>query len=331
TATVDMDIGDDTSAAISRSMGLGLSGLTKALDTLRPDIVLILGDRFEAFAAVIAAVICRIPIAHLHGGESSEGAIDESFRHAITKMAQFHLTAANVFTHRVIQMGEDPARVYTVGAPGLDHIKRTKMLSREQLERDLDCFFSSPLFLATYHPVTTHREEADNECRALMEALDAFPESMIVFTGVNTDAGNHFIAEEIDRFIKANPKRARLFPSLGYQKYLSLLHIADIAIGNSSSGIIEAPACRTISINVGDRQKGRPRAASVLDCDGNPEAIQAAIRTGLSDDFRNSAFLAKHPYGEGGASERIKEILKNIFFDKTIIQKHFYDISWQDK
>lgn len=324
-ATVDLELSSDTPEAVARAMGVGMIGLSSCFARLAPEVVVILGDRFEMLAAASAAYVMRIPIAHIHGGEVTTGAMDEGFRHAITKLSALHFTAAEPYRQRVIQMGEPPERVFTVGAPGLDHLTRTSLLNRDELERSLDFSLGELNFLVTFHPATLDEEDAASQCRALLKALDAFPTARIVFTLPNADPGGRAIIPWLESYVAQHPERCRLFASLGQQRYLSLLREVQVVIGNSSSGIIEAPSLGTATVNIGDRQQGRLRAASVIDCASEAHAIEAAIRQALEPAFRAQLADVQNPYGAGDASRRILDVLRGK--DLTgLARKSFYDL-----
>ena len=271
---------------------------------------MLLGDRYEMLAAAQAALVARIPIAHLHGGEATEGAIDEAVRHAISKMAHLHFVAAEGFRQRVIQLGEAPERIWTVGATGLDNIARVSLLDEEALRADLGMVFQRPLFLTTYHPETLSQAAPGP---ALREALEVLLETggSVVLTGTNADTGSQSIRREAERLAAAHPERLRLVESLGVRRYLSLMAIADAVVGNSSSGLIEAPAMGTPTVDIGGRQRGRPRAPSVLHCEAGAAALRAAVAQALSPSHRALAALRQTPYGQAGAAERIAAVLRS--------------------
>jgi len=319
-----MLLSSDTSVGVAKSMGVGTIGFAEAFDRLAPDVIVVLGDRFEALSAAQAALVARIPIAHIHGGETTEGAVDEMIRHSVTKMAYLHFVATDTFRQRVIQLGEQPARVFTVGAPGLDYLRRLDLMSREELEESLDFELGEPTFLITYHPATLQNVSPDEAVEELLEALADFPEARFVFTKANADAGGHFINRRIERYVEEQAEQARLYDSLGQRRYLSALHHADVVIGNSSSGLIEAPAVPVPTVNVGDRQKGRPKAESVIDCPENSEEISRAIELALSEKLKKSIEGMSSPYGSGGAASRIRKHLRNV--NISDLSKPFYDL-----
>lgn len=324
---VEMLLSSDTPVGIAKSIGLGLIGFADVFDRLRPDIVVLLGDRFEILAAAQAALVAKIPIAHIHGGETTEGAVDEAIRHSITKMAHIHFVAAEPYRRRVVQLGEDPERVINTGSPGLDHIFRSRRLSREQVEEVIGFSLDALLFVITYHPATLSDRLIADELDQLFRALLHFPSASFVFTKSNADAGGREINRAIDAFAQAHPKRARTFTALGLPRYLSTLSVADVVIGNSSSGLTEAPALNVPTVNIGDRQKGRLRAASVLDCEPVESEIVYAIRTALSDSFRKRCTGQDLPYGVGNASAAILAVLRGTPLGRSLVQKRFYDIA----
>ncbi len=325
TRKVEMLLSSDTPAGITKSVGLGTIGFAQVFEELVPDIVVVLGDRFEILAAAQAAMLARIPLAHLHGGELTEGAVDDAIRHAITKMAHLHFVAAPAYRQRVIQMGESPERVFDFGAPGLDAIERLPLLERAMLEESLGFRFGARNFLITYHPVTLGGRPSSEGLQALFAALDDFPDARLVFSRPNADSEGRELIALLDAYVEQHRDRAAVFTSLGQLRYLSTLREADAMIGNSSSGLTEAPALKRPSVNIGERQKGRLRAASVIDCDEDAASIRAAIARALSPEFREQAASATPVYGQGDASRRIKEILVNV--DLTaLVQKHFHDL-----
>ncbi len=320
----EMLLSSDTPAGVAKSTGLGIIGFADVFARLRPDILVLLGDRFEILAAATAAHIARIPIAHIHGGETTEGAMDEAFRHAVTKMSQIHFVAAEPYRKRVIQMGEDPGKVFFVGSPGLDSLKDTDFLDRQELEADLGLPLEPPLFLVTFHPVTL-RKNSEGSLREMLSALNAFPEATIVFTHPNADTEGRALLSLVENYVAGRPGRTLVVDNLGQRRYLSMLRICDAVIGNSSSGLTEAPSFGLPTVNIGDRQKGRLRAGSVLDCSADRAAIEETIRRSISPAFRRTAAEAQNPYGSGGASEKIKDILISISLE-GLLSKKFYDL-----
>ncbi|MDD1619894.1 MAG: UDP-N-acetylglucosamine 2-epimerase [Methylococcaceae bacterium] len=323
---VEMLLSSDTPVGISKAMGLGLIGFADALSELHPDLLVVLGDRFEIFAATQAAMNQRIPIAHIHGGELTEGAVDDAIRHAISKMAHLHFTSTEVYRRRVIQLGEQPDRVFNVGAPGLDNIFRLQLLDKMQLEQMLDFKFGERNLLVTFHPVTLENATAAEQFAQLLQALDRFNDAHIIFTHANADADGRAIGGMIEDYRQRYPRRVASFVSMGSLRYLSALRQVDAVVGNSSSGLLEAPAFKIATINIGDRQRGRLCADSVLHCPPQAEAIIQTLQKVFSGDFAEQLENVENPYGQGGASLKIKEILKRMPLD-GLLKKHFYDIA----
>lgn len=321
-ARVEMLLSSDTPVGVTKSMGLGMIGFADAFNNLRPDIVVVTGDRFEILAAASAAMVARIPLAHISGGEVTRGAIDDSIRHAITKMATYHFPGAEVYRERIIRMGEQPANVMNFGDPGLDNLHRLPLLLREALERELNFSFGHSTFLVTYHPATLGSMKPELALTELLHALDRFPDSRVIFTKPNADAGGRLLARMIDEFGAARPDRVLVVTSLGQVRYLSAMMHCDVVIGNSSSGIIEAPALKKATVNVGDRQDGRLKASSVIDCPENSEAIACAIKLALSSEFQDLAAKTESLYGDCNASGRIVAFLKRAELSEL---KRFYD------
>ncbi|OAI06606.1 UDP-N-acetylglucosamine 2-epimerase [Methylomonas methanica] len=322
---VEMLLSSDTPAGISKAMGLGLIGFADALADLEPDLLVVLGDRFEIFAAVQAAMNQRIPIAHIHGGELTEGAVDDAIRHAITKMSHLHFTSTEIYRQRVIQLGEQPSWVFNVGAPGLDNVYRLPLLDKEQLEQVLDFKFGAHNLLVTFHPVTLETATATEQFEQLLGALDGFDNLHIIFTHANADADGRAIAGMIEDYRQRHADRVVSFVSMGSQRYLSALKLVDAVVGNSSSGILEAPAFKVATVNIGDRQRGRICADSVLHCSPHTGAIRDALLKVFSGAFANTLAHAENPYGQGGASLKIKDLLKQTPLD-GLLKKHFYDL-----
>jgi UDP-hydrolysing UDP-N-acetyl-D-glucosamine 2-epimerase len=323
-AKVEMLVDSDNSVGVVKSVGLGVIGFADAFNNLDPDLVIMLGDRFEILAAAEAAFLLKKPIAHIHGGEITEGALDDSIRHAVTKLANYHFAAAEPYRQRIIQLGEQPNMVFNFGAPGLDHITKTDFFGREELEQELDVKLSKQNFLITYHPVTASQKEYDIAAlEAVFVALSDFPEAKIIFTKTNADERGRLINKKIDAFVKKHADRMKAFVSLGYKRYMSAVKCFDVVIGNSSSGLIEVPYLQKPTVNIGIRQQNRLLANSVINCEENASAISGAIKKALSEEFKQTVCAVKSPYGEGNASQRIKEFLKNCNLD--VSRKQFYD------
>ncbi|OCZ92310.1 UDP-N-acetyl-D-glucosamine 2-epimerase, UDP-hydrolysing [Achromobacter xylosoxidans] len=323
-AKVEMLLSADSAVAVTKSLGLGVIGFADAFDRLAPDIVVVLGDRFEILAAAQAAMLACIPIAHIHGGETSEGAFDEGIRHAITKMAQWHFTAAEPYRRRVVQLGEAPDRVFNVGAPGLDILATAKWMGRDELATSLDMELGKPLFVVTYHPVTLESRSPRDAMMQLLGALEAFPQATIVFTYPNADTGGRVLIDCIDQFVARNRSRAKAFVSLGQLRYLSLMREANVVIGNSSSGLTEAPAMKRATVNIGNRQNGRLKASSVIDATDDQASIIDAIEQALSAEFVSRLPATHSLYGQGDAAAAIVSILRSATLS---VQKAFFDIA----
>jgi UDP-hydrolysing UDP-N-acetyl-D-glucosamine 2-epimerase len=324
-AKIDLQLHDDRAETVARSTGIGVIGFSETLPALAPDLLMLPGDRFEILSAAVAATLLNIPIAHIHGGEVTAGAFDDAIRHAITKMACLHFVAAEPYRRRVIQMGENPEFVFNVGAPGLDEIAAAPALDQPALFQALGIGGPSRFLLVTLHP-TTARPEADAATvTALLGALASIEDRTIIFTGVNADPGHRTIDGAIRAFVAARSGRAHLFASLGSERYWAALRLADAVVGNSSSGIAEAPAVGTPSINIGDRQLGRLRAPSIIDCPAERPAILAALQCILDGRFHPDT-SGEPPYGRGGASRKIAGIVRRIDL-KRAFPKHFHDLA----
>lgn len=318
-----LDSSSDT--GICTAMGLGMMRYGEALKRLAPDCMVVLGDRFEALAATVAATVCRIPVAHLHGGELTLGAMDDAFRHAITKMSHRHFTSTEAYRQRVIQMGERPEHVLHVGALGVENIRTLDLLSREEVERRLDLAPGQRFLLVTYHPATLDRETPESQLEALLQSLAAFPEHVAVFTGANADAGGSGLNRILAEHVRRDPSRFRFFMSLGSLLYLSAARQADAVVGNSSSAIIEVPSLGVPSVDIGSRQAGRISAASVLHCPPTRQEITAAISLAISPDFRRDAVLVSNPYEKAGTAQAILDALQQ-WDSQSEAYKSFYDL-----
>jgi GDP/UDP-N,N'-diacetylbacillosamine 2-epimerase (hydrolysing) len=325
---VEMLASSDTSVGIAKSMGLGLIGFADALNDLKPDLIVVLGDRFEIFAAVSAALVARLPVAHLHGGETTFGAFDEALRHSITKMSHLHFVASKEYRQRVIQLGERPERVFLVGGLGIDNIIRLQLLDRAQLEASLDFKLGPKNLLITFHPVTLENKSSAHQMAELLVALDKLgEETHLIFTMPNADNGGRELIDMVENFV-ASHRNARAYTSLGQLRFLSAVNLVDGVVGNSSSGLAEAPSLATGAVNIGDRQSGRLKALSVIDCAPQSNAISDAIAKLYSLKFRQSLKLVVNPYGNGGASQKIVQVIRN--YDLTnVLKKSFYDIEDQ--
>ena len=314
----------DTPTAIAESMALALDGTAKAFSGLKPDLVVVLGDRFEIFAATAAALVTKIPVAHLHGGETTAGAFDEAFRHSITKMSHLHFVATDEYRSRVLQLGENPKNVYLVGGVGIDSIKNLPLLSKEDLENQLGIKLDTKSLLITFHPVTLDSESPEQQMKELLAALSHLHDTTLIFTMPNADTGGRVLIDMIEKFVGQN-KNAKVFTSLGQLKYLSCISHVDGVVGNSSSGLTEVPTFRKGTINVGDRQLGRIQASSVINCEPKEKDIKRAIEALYSLDFKSNLADTTNPYGEGGASAKIVKVLKEASLE-GIVKKTFYDL-----
>ena len=315
---------EDTPLAISEATGRGIAGFAHAFEALQPDLVLVLGDRFEIFSAATAALIACIPLAHIHGGEVTQGAIDDSIRHSITKMSHIHFVANETYRRRVLQLGEKPELVFDVGGLGVDCISKTDFLSKERLEEDLEFKFQEINLMVTFHPVTLEADDVSTQFSDLLKSLDNYPEFGLIFTHPNADAGNIAISDMIRDFVATHPN-SKAFDSLGSIRYLSCLSHVDGIIGNSSSGLLEAPTFKIGTINIGSRQKGRLLSSSVIECDPVEQEISLAIEKLTSEDFQETLQRAVNPNGQPGASDRIVRILHEIELG-TVINKVFNDL-----
>lgn len=325
---VEMLTSSDTPVGIAKAMGLGMIGFADALAELKPDILLVLGDRFEIFAAAAAALVARIPIAHLHGGETTEGAFDEAFRHSITKMAHLHFVAAAPYRDRVIQLGEAPDRVFLVGGLGVDAIKRVKLLARADLEKAIEFQFGRRNLLVTFHPATLDAASPVVEMEELLAALADLRDTHLIFTMPNADTGGRDLIALVERFVADHPGTAKAYASLGQVRYLSCLAQVDAVVGNSSSGLLEAPSFRIGTIDIGGRQRGRLKAESVISCAPERAAIAAALKHLETPEFETLLKTTTNPYGDGGASAKIVAVLKQEALP-FVRGKAFYDLAPQ--
>ena len=325
TKKIEMLLSSDTPVGISKSMGLAQISFAESFEELKPDIVVVLGDRFEIFSAASAAMISRIPLIHLHGGETTEGAFDESIRHSITKMSHLHFTATEEYRNRVIQLGEHPSRVFNVGGMGIDAIQRITLLNKAELEKSINFTFGKKNLLVTFHPVTLESHTASEQFQQLLDALDTLEDTHIIFTKANSDTDGRIINTMIDTYVSKNTHKAIAFASMGQLRYLSALQFVDAVVGNSSSGLLEAPSFKIGTINIGDRQRGRLKAASVIDSSPNQKDIHESLIRLYSSEFKHQLTAVTNPYGEGGAVEKIVHILKDVELN-NLLKKSFYDI-----
>jgi len=320
---VDISLSSDTEIAISKSIGLGMIGFAKAFNDLQPDLIIVLGDRFEIFSAVSAAMIARIPLAHLHGGEATEGLIDEPIRHSITKMSHLHFAATDEYRNRIIQLGEQPDRVFNVGGLGIDNIIKLKLLSKADFENAINFELGEKNILITFHPVTLEKSTSGIQFQALLDSISELRNTKIIFTKANSDTDGRVINSMIDDYV-ARHDNTIAFTSMGQLNYLSALQFMDAVVGNSSSGLMEAPSFKIGTIDIGDRQKGRIKANSIIACSPNKESIDSALVKLYSREFQDIANNVDNPYGDGGASKEIVRIIKDTSLD-NIVKKSFYD------
>jgi len=322
---IEMLLSADTPSAISKSTGMGLIGFADAYNELDPDIVVIIGDRYEILAASIACLYAKIPIAHISGGETSIGAFDEAIRHSITKMAWWHFVAADEYEKRVIQLGENPKRVFNVGGLGVDAIKKAKLLSKKEVMNKTSIKFGHKNLLITYHPVTLEKQTSKKNIQSLLEVLADLNDIYLIFTMPNSDPEGRIIKQEIDEFVLTHRHRSIAFNSMGHLNYLSALQYVDGVVGNSSSGLAEAPTFRIGTVNIGDRQKGRLKAKSIIDCEPTKASIKKAIKTLYSEDFQNILPTINNPYSKVNGTEKIIKILRDTILPKEL-KKEFHDI-----
>lgn len=323
---IDMLLSSNTCTSISKSMGLAMILFAEAFERQKPDMLVVLGDRYELLSVCSAAMNARIPVAHISGGETTQGAIDESVRHCITKMSYLHFPACETYRKRIIQLGEEPDRVYNFGDVGVEMVHTIPKMTKQELEASIDFTLDRPFFSVTFHPVTLEVEEAEKQMKEVLSALDEFPEMKFVFTKANADAGGRSINNLIDQYT-ATHNNCIAFASLGIKRYLSLLQYANGVLGNSSSGIVEAPAFGIPTINIGNRQKGRLQADSILNCEPKRDQIVKMIIRSQSKEFTERAKRTKNPYGNGDTSSQIVQVITDYLYQNKInLQKKFYDI-----
>ena len=315
----------DDSAATIKAMAQALAGFAEAYDALHPDLIVVLGDRFEILCAVEAALIKQIPVAHIHGGELTFGAYDDAIRHSITKMSHLHFTSTEAYKKRVIQLGEEPERVINVGALGVENIKHVSLMTKEEVEEDLNFEVGDKTLLITYHPVTLSDSDPIEDINALFEALNEHPDLRVIFTMPNSDTGGQVIADEIEHYAEEHKDKVRAYKSLGMRRYLSVMKYCAAVVGNSSSGIIETPSFHIPTLNIGSRQYGRLAADSVHNCATNKESISLGIDYILSDKFREIAVNTTNPYEKEGTAQEIFDVI-STFPLEGIIKKQFYDL-----
>ena len=320
---VDISLTSDTELAISKSMGLGIIGFADVFNKLQPDLIVVLGDRFEIFSAVSAALIAKIPVAHLHGGEVTEGVIDESIRHSITKMSHLHFAATDEYRNRIIQLGEQPDKVFHVGGLGIDNINKLKLLSKADFENTINFELGEKNILITFHPVTLEKSTSGMQFQALLDSISELKNTKIIFTKANADTDGRVINTMIDDYVTKHDNTIA-FTSMGQLNYLSALQFIDAVVGNSSSGLIEAPSFKIGTIDIGDRQKGRIKTDSVISCLPKKRNIDSAFNKMYSEEFQNTLDKVENAYGKGGASKEIVNIIKSVNLH-NIIKKPFHD------
>lgn len=321
---IEMLLSSDTPVGMAKSIGLGIIGFADAIKRLSPDLTIVLGDRFEALAFAVASYTLKVPVGHIHGGEITEGALDEGYRHAITKLSYLHFTAAEAYRERVIQLGEDPDRVFNVGSLSIDRIKMLRLLSKDEFEHRIKFELGEKNLLVTLHPETFNQQDISRLVRILLSALDDLENAKLIFTGSNSDTGGREINRIVRDYVEANSEKAVFINSMGSELYLSAMQFVDAVVGNSSSGLIEAPYFRIGTINIGDRQKGRIRAKSVIDCEFDYDDLKKAFDILYSDRFVQSLKSVVNPYGSGDAARKIVRVLKNV--DMGNPRKRFYDM-----
>lgn len=322
---------EDSQEAIGKVMANAVSLFTSYFLRRKPDMVVLLGDRYETMGVALAALACKIPISHIHGGETTEGAIDEAIRHSISKMSYLHFTACADYQKRVIQLGEHPSRVFDVGALGIENIKTLQLLSREEIGRQIGFSLEKPYALVTFHPVTLENETQTKQIEELLAALTQFPSLKLIFTKSNADSGGLEISKKIDEYVQKHPNQAIAFYSMGYLRYLSAMQSCAMVIGNSSSGILEAPAFRIPTIDIGDRQKGRIAAPSIIHCETQRENIVAAMEKAFSPKFQQLCATVESPFGDGHTSDKIVTIMKETLLKGISLKKSFYDVNFIDR
>ena len=322
---IDIKISNDSPSEITKSTGVGMIGFADAFAELMPELVILLGDRYEIMAAAFSAFVARIPIGHIHGGESTQGAIDEAIRHSITKMSYWHFVATDEYKNRVIQLGENPSRVYNVGGLGVDSIKKSNLISKKELTNKMGIKFDKKNLLITYHPVTLEDGTSQKNFKSLINTLNELKDTYLIFTLPNSDSDSRVIKIMIKDFVAKNRDRSISFSSMGNLNYLSLLQFVDGVVGNSSSGLLEAPTFKIGTINIGDRQTGRIKADSVIDCKPNQNSVSNAIKKLYSNRFQNKLKTVDNPYGAGKATEKIMAILNKAILPNEL-KKEFYDL-----
>ena len=324
---IEMLLSSDTSIGVAKAMGLATISMSEMLDRLKPEFIMVLGDRFELLAVTQAALVSRVPVIHLVGGDVTEGAFDEAIRHSITKMSHLHFVTNKESQKRVRQLGENPENIFLVGNPGLDHLNNIKLMTKNELEKSLDYSFRKRNILVTFHSVTLDEKSSMDSFEELLIALDSFGDEVgIIFTKPNSDTEGRKIIKRLDKFSQSRINCV-VHTSLGQLRYLSAASLVDVVVGNSSSGILEVPSLKTPPVNIGDRQKGRPRADSVIDCKPNSVIIKKSIKKAFKMNCNNTI----NPYGDGRTAPRVLKVLKKINSSKGLIKKHFFDIDFKEE
>jgi len=324
---IAIQVSSDADIEISKSMGLAQISFAETFEEIKPDVVVILGDRYEIFSAATASMMARIPIAHIHGGESTEGVIDEAIRHSLSKMSHLHFTATEEYKNRVIQLGEHPNRVFNIGGMGIENINRLKLLSKDEFEKAINFKLNKKNLLITFHPVTLEKKTSQVHFQELLDAIDELEDTNYIFTKANSDSDGKIINKMIDKYVSKNMHRSVAFSSLGQLRYLSSMCHVDAIIGNSSSGITEAPSFKIGTINIGERQKGRIKASSVIDCSPHQESIKNALEYLYSNKFQTLLKKTENPYGKGNSSKKVVKVLKTKL-DENLLKKSFYNLNF---
>mgnify|MGYP006134367453 FL=1 len=330
TKKIKLNIDKKKSENISESISIGIKQFSISYKNLKPDLIVLLGDRYEIFSACCAANISQIPVCHLHGGELTRGSIDDTFRHSMTKMSQFHFVSHKEYSKRVRQLGEDPKKIYVVGGFGVDLIKKVKLLSKKNLEKKLNIQFGKKNILVTYHPETINGSKNKKDFKELLKALETLKQTKIIFTRANADKEGRLINSMIDKFVKKNKNISYVFSSMGYKNYLSTLKFIDVCLGNSSSGLLEVPTFKKITINIGDRQKDRIKALSVFDVRPKANLIIKMIKEIDKKKFKDLLKETVNPYGSGGASKKTYQIIKKLNLENSLSNK-FFDLDYEKK
>lgn len=330
TDKVEMLLSSDTSVGITKSMAVALMGFGECFERLKPDMIVILGDRYEMLMVASAAMVAKIPIAHIHGGEITEGAMDDAIRHSLTKMSQLHFASTEEYRHRIIQLGENPENVFYVGSLGVENIREEKLLDKIAFEESIGFSVDENTIIVTYHPVTLENIPSKMQFEKLLTVVENNPKLRVIFTKANSDTDGRIINQMIDEFVKAHEDRCIAFTSLGRVRYLSVLQFCAAVVGNSSSGIVEAPSFHIPTVNIGNRQQGRICADTVINCGYEVEDIQKALDEAFSKEFRVQLPDMDNPYEKAGTSELIVQKIKDMLLTGQGVKKHFYDVEFEE-